>query len=295
MIDSLHGFVSATDHPDQSGKIGRMKKFTLALALGVGFVLSQTGPAVRAAAIAASGTPSSTTPVVQSLPPVSLSASTFASEFTPATPISSGTFSFLNTNNAGFVESQVFSGTGSFAGLYAYAYQFGVNNVNDTSTNQPTAVNSASMLFNSTPTAAMLVPGGTPSATYVINGAVGGLNVPQAAPGYSTTIPSTITWMPGTNTGSLTFQYLNPTTNTGPLGAGSTGETIVVLTTQAPGQKQYVSVQNPEPQNGYPQVDAPSPGPIQAAAPEPATILGWAGVIGALAVARRIRRGRHTA
>ena len=37
------------------------------------------------------------------------------------------------------------------AGTYAYAYQFGVNNVMDTSIQQPTSVNSASMLFNATP------------------------------------------------------------------------------------------------------------------------------------------------
>ena len=54
----------------------------------------------------------------------------------------------MNTPNAGVVESQVFTGTGAAAGLYAYAYQFGVNNVNDTSVNQPTSVNSASELFN---------------------------------------------------------------------------------------------------------------------------------------------------
>jgi len=260
-----------------------MKKLPFALALGAGLALGVAAPSARASAI------------VQSLPPASLSASTFGSEFTPVTPVSSGTYSFLNTNNAGVVESQVFQGTGTFGGLYAYAYQFGVNNVNDTANNQPTSVNSASMLFNATPTAAALIPGGMPSATYVINGAVGSLNVPQAAPGYAVQVPSTITWIPGTNTGSLTFQYLNPTTNTGPLAAGATGETIVVLSTQAPGQKQYMSIQNPEPQNGYPQVDAPTPGPIQAAAPEPATILAWAGVIGALAVARRVRRGRQSA
>jgi hypothetical protein len=281
MIDSLLGFVSVTDRSDQPWKIARMKKISFALALAAGLAVSMAGPSARA------------NPIVQSLPPADLSASTFASEFTPVTPVSSGTYSFLNTNNAGVVQSQAFQGKDSFAGLYAYAYQFGVNNVSDTSNNQPTSVNSASMLFNATPTAATLVAGGTASPTYVINGAVGGLNVPQAAPGISVQVPSTITWLPGTTTGSLTFQYLNPTSNTGPLAAGATGETIVVLSSQAPGQKQYMSLQNPEPQTGYPQVNAPTPGPIQAAAPEPATILAWAGMIGAIAVARSVRRSRQ--
>jgi hypothetical protein len=270
-----------------------MKKFTFALALGAGFVLSLAGPSVHAAPIVATGT--TTSPIVQSLPPVSLSASTFASDFSPVTTVSSGTYSFYNTPNAGVVESQVFQGTNSFAGLYAYAYQFGVNNTNDSTTNQPTSVNSASMLFNATPTVATLVPGGSPAATYVINGAVGGLNVPKAAPGAVVQVPSTITWVPGMTTGSLTFQYLNPTTNTGPLGAGATGETIVILSTQKPGPNQYVSIQNPEPQNGYPQVYAPTAGIIQAAAPEPTTILAWTGVIGALALARSVRRRREAA
>jgi len=268
-----------------------MKKFTFALALGAGLVLSLAGPSARASGIV-------------SLPPANLSASTFNSEFTPdlATPVSSETYSFVNTPGAGFVQSQVFQGTGNLTGLYAYAYQFGVYNVKDASINEPTSVNSASTLFNATPTAASLIPGGSPSATYVISGAVGGLNAALAAPGSSVLVPSTITWLPGATmgsgatTGSLTFQYLNPTTNTGPLAAGTTGETIVVLSAQAPGQQQYMSIQNPEPQTGIdPQVYAPSTEPIQAAAPEPATILAWAGVIGALAVARRVRRGRQAA
>jgi hypothetical protein len=294
MIDSLLAFVRVTDHFDQPWKIARMKKYTFALALGAGLVLSLAGPSARAAAM------QSSVAAVQSLPPVSLSASTFASDFSavPGT-FSSGTYSFLNSPTTGVVESQVFQANPnipSLAGLYAYAYQFGVNNASGTSTNPASSgVNSAAMLFNATPTTATLVSGGAPSATYVVNGVVGQLNVPQAAPGYSPQVPSTITWIPGTNTGSLTFQYLNPTTNTGPLAAGATGETIIVLSTQSPGPQQYVSIQNPEPQTSYPQVDAPTTGPIEAAAPEPATILAWAGVIGALAVARRIRRGRQPA
>jgi hypothetical protein len=209
--------------------------------------------------------------------------------------MSSSSYAFLNTPNAGVVESQVFAGNGSFAGLYAYAYQFGVNAVNDSSTNQATSVNSASMLFPATPIAAILNPGSAASATYVVNGVVGGLNVPQAAPNNVIQVPSSISWIPGTNTGSLTFQYLNPTTNTGPLAAGATGETIIVLSHQAPGKQQYVSIQNPEPQTTYPTVDAPTPGPIAAAAPEPATILAWTGVLGALALARRVRRSRAAA
>ena len=55
----------------------------------------------------------------------------------------------------------------------------------------------------------------------------------MAAAGQGVQTPSTIAWQPGTSTGSLTFQYLNPTTGTGPLAAGATSGTIVVLSTQA--------------------------------------------------------------
>ncbi|HKI20821.1 MAG TPA: hypothetical protein VKA15_23215, partial [Isosphaeraceae bacterium] len=125
-----------------------MKKITFALALGAGLVLSLAGPSARADAMMSS----TSAPIVQSLPPMNLPASTFSTDFTPVTAVASGTYSFYNTSNAGVVESQVFAGSGSFTGLYAYAYQFGVNPVNDNSTNQPTSVNSASMLFNATPT-----------------------------------------------------------------------------------------------------------------------------------------------
>jgi hypothetical protein len=182
----------------------------------------------------------------------------------------------------------------TLAGLFAYAYQFGVNKVVDTSTNQPASVNSASMLFGATPTMTHQLVPGVNSATYVVSdGQVGGINVPQAAPGSVIQTPSSIAWLPGTTTGSLTFQYLNPNTNTGPLGAGANSGTIVVISTQ-PLSQQYVSIQNPEPQTTYPKAYSPSGGPIeQIPAPEPATVLAWASVLAALAVGHRFRRSRN--
>ena len=78
---------------------------------------------------------------------------------------------------------------------------------------------------------------------------------------------------------------------------GINSGTIVVLSTQAPASSQlYVSLQSPDPQNGYPQVYSPQNGTIdQVPAPEPAAIIGWAGVIGAVVLARRIRRSRRAA
>ena len=78
-----------------------------------------------------------------------------------------------------------------------------------------------------------------------------------------------------------------------PLLGPVTSATIIILSTQAPStQNVFVSLQNPEPQNGYPVVYSPTNGIDQAAAPEPATVLGWTTVIAALAVGHRFRRNQ---
>ena len=110
-----------TNHPDQPWKIARMNKFTYALALGAGLVLSLAAPTVHA------------DPIVQALSPASLSAAEFNADFTPTTGVLTNSYTFMNTPTTGVVESQVFQGTGMYAGLTAYAYQFGVNNVADSS------------------------------------------------------------------------------------------------------------------------------------------------------------------
>jgi hypothetical protein len=262
-----------------------MNKFTSAIALGAGLVLSLAAPNVHA------------DPIVQSLTTANLSASQFDSLFTPVTTVLSQSYSFENTGTAGVVQSQVFQGTGAEQGVYAYAYQFKVNNATDATTGEPTSVNSVSMLFNATPVATNLAGTGSstsPAAFVVTNGAIGSLSAPVAASGSGIQTPSQIVWQPGTTTGSLTFQYLNPATGTGPLASGATSGTIVVLSTQAYSQQNvFVSLQNPEPQNGYPVAWSPTTGPIEEVpAPEPATVLAWASVIGALAVGQRFRRGR---
>jgi hypothetical protein len=204
-------------------------------------------------------------------------------------------YQFQNTPVSGVVESQVFSGSGTATGLYAYAYQFGVNNVQDT-TGQPTFVNSASMIFNATPVGTNFA--GTPNAfAYnITSGQVGGLDLPQAASGNLVATPTSIAWYPGTKTGSVTFQYLDPTKDTGPLPAGSKSGTVVLISTQ-PFTQQYVSLQNPNPQTGLPPVAySPQMGTISPVpAPEPTTILAWTGMIGALALVHRARSSRRSA
>src|ERR1017187_5344102 len=151
---SLLGFVCATDLPDQPWKIARMNKITYALALGAGLVLSLASPNAQA------------DPIVQTLTPTPMSASQFNSLYTPSTTVLTAGYDFMNTPNAGVVESQVFTGIGTAAGTYAYAYQFGVNSAVDTSIQQLTSVNSASMLFNATPTGTDFTHTGTNTYAY---------------------------------------------------------------------------------------------------------------------------------
>ncbi len=262
-----------------------MNKLTFALALGAGLVLSLASPSVHA------------TPIVQQLATPTMTSADFNSLFQPipgVAPILSS-YQFLNTPSTGMVDSQVFQGTGAAAGLYAYAYQIAVNNVTDLN-GQTTSVNSASLTFNSTPTPASFTTGGTSSAIYVVkDGQVGGINLPQAAPGSVIQAPTSVAWMPGSKTGALTFQYLDATQNTGPLQAGANSATIVVLTNQ-PYTTQPVSLQNANPEITYAQAYSAHGGVIQEVpVPEPATALAWAGMIGAVALVRHVRRNRQAA
>lgn len=259
-----------------------MNKISYALALGAGLALAQAASAA---------------PIVQQLDSPELSASTFNSLFKPiadAPPITAG-YQFMHTPITGVVQSQVFEGTGAAAGLYAYAYQFGVNNVADAD-GQSTSVNSASLTFNSTPRPAELLGAGGPnSAVYVVkDGQVGSMGLPAAAPGSVIQAPASIAWLPGDKTGALTFQYMDPTAKSDPLGAGATSGTIIVLTTEKWTNKP-VSLQNANPQITYPSAYSSEGGPIQQVpVPEPAAVLGWAGVLAAVAIAKA-RRSRRAA
>jgi hypothetical protein len=279
-------FVGEMDLLDQPWKIARMNKFSLALALGAGLVLCLAGPSADAA------------PIVQNLAAPEMTSAQFNSLFTPVPGVSplTSSYQFMGTPATGLVESQVFQGQGAAAGLYAYGYQIAVNNVSD-GNGQPTSVNSAALQFNATPVAANFTdPNGTKAATYIVkDGPVGGLNLPQAASGDVIQSPTSVAWLPGTKTGALTFQYLDATKNTGPLQAGATSATIVVLTNQ-PYTTQPVSLQNANPQITYPTAYSAQGGDIhQVPVPEPSTVLAWAGMIGAVALVRQIRKGRMAA
>src|SRR5271155_3241353 len=84
-IDSLPRFVRVANCPDQPWKIARMNKFTFALALGAGLVLSLAATNAQA------------DPIVQTLTPATLSSVTFKSLYAPDTTVLTQPFSFMNT------------------------------------------------------------------------------------------------------------------------------------------------------------------------------------------------------
>ena len=255
-----------------------MKTFTKTLALATGLTLGLAAPFVRADAI----TPLTT----ENLP-----SATFNSLFQPISgdSVISSPFTYQGSPASGNVVSQVFQGTGPAAGQYAYAYQYDLNNVTD-SDNSPVDLKGTSWKFNSTPTLTDLAGTGTKVGAYTItDGAIGGIGAP------GTQKPTELDWEPKTSSGSLLATYFDKNQGIPALQAGNNSATFVVLTNQAPTQK-FVSIMasNPiDPSSSLTSAYSPVNGLIEPApVPEPATILAWAGMMGAIALVRRVRKGR---
>lgn len=232
---------------------------------------------------------------IQSLDPTNLSASTFNQDFQPIAGDSAqmSAVQFQGAAASGVMESQVFAGTGNYQGLYAYAYQIAVNANGVTSTGDPAHIDSASYYFNATPVATNLTGSGSSLSYLVTNGQVGGLNLPTttgSGGGYQS--PTELSWQANGTTGVLRAQFENAATQTPTLSAGANSATFVVISTQPPTQV-YVNLQSADPQVNLPSVYAPQTGTIQPIpAPEPATVLAWAGVAGGVALVRRVRKQR---
>src|SRR5438309_1915629 len=94
-----------------------MNKITLALVLGTGLTVNLAAPSPRVEASS-----------IQTINTPTLSAATFNQNFTPYNNAVLSPFRFAGaTTDSGLIESQVFKGTGQYAGTYAYAYQVQVN------------------------------------------------------------------------------------------------------------------------------------------------------------------------
>lgn len=262
-----------------------MKTSRIATAMTLGLALAVAGP-IQTQAGAIGGGAST----IQTLATPVMSSSQFNQLFSPidTAPVLNSSYQYLGAPVSGTVSSQVFQGSGSAEGLYAYAYQVAVNSGSDTTLH----TDSVSFQFNATPVGTDLTNLGTNTYAYVINdGPVGGLGQPVASPGQSIADPSTLSWQPNGTTGTLRAQYVEPITQTQPLLSGATSSVFVVMTSY-PFTTQFVNLQSSNPTTGpYTQVYAATGGNIEPVpVPEPATILSWAGVIGGLLAARRYRR-----
>jgi hypothetical protein len=254
-----------------------MNKLTLALVLGAGLTLSLAGPGRPADAAA-----------IQTITPESISASTFNQFFTPFNTAVLSPYQFDGaTGPSGLIESQVFQGTGQYAGTFAYAYQVAAN-ANDGS-GAPSGVDSTAMKFNATPLASDLTNSGKPTFAYVVqNGQIGGLDLSGSQ------APTTLSWQANQSSGIIRAQYVDPASQTQPLSPGSNSATFVLLTTQMPAStKPSVNVGGDAATTTVPVAYSASAGSIEPIpVPEPATILAWAGMAGAVALVRRFRKAR---
>ena len=262
-----------------------MNKFTLAFALGTGLTLSLAAPPVKAA------------PIIESLSPQEVSSATFNSLFQAVdnAPVLTQSISLANKEGtgqtAGTISSEVFQGTGAAAGLYAYAYQLSVApTALDSANSSPMHLDGTSFIFNGNPTKTSVL--GPDSSTFLVkDGTIGGLSpLPNGV------TPNSLSFQvdgdPNKLTGSLRANFVDPKTGVPPLNPGDNSATFVVISSQ-PFAQSFVNVTSSTPQVGaltavYAADGVVSPVP----APEPTTILAWAGMAGALALVRRVRKSR---
>jgi hypothetical protein len=262
-----------------------MNKFMLAFALGTGLTLSLAAPSAQA------------DPMIQTLMPDTVSASTFNSLFQPITnaPALSQPFQLANAGGdgqtAGTINSEVFQGTGAAQGLYAYAYQVAVlPSAIDSTNSSPMHVDGTSFLFNGNPISTSVL-GPNSSSFLVSDGTIGGLT-----PLANGIVPNSLSFQvngSGTSaTGTLRSNFVNPANDVAPLNPGDNSATFVVISNQ-PFSQSFVNVTSATPQTGaLTAVYAPDGTVYPSPVPEPSTILAWAGMAGAVVLVRHVRKTR---
>lgn len=265
-----------------------MSKFSTAFALGIGLAVSlAASPTVLADKI------------IQPLAPQDMTASQFNELFKPLdnTPALTSNYQFMDSSSpSGVIRSQVFQGQAGTAaeGLYAYGYQLGV--AAPAAGSDPQHLDSVSFRYGDTPQGVDLLNTGTDTYTYAIkDGSIGSLVLPQTADGSPVRLAS-VSWQPGDTFGILRGQFVDPSTNTPPLDAGSDSATFIVLSKHL-FNTQYVNFQSDMPTTGDPaSVYAATGGEIRPVPiPEPATFLAWSGMGAALLLVRRVRKVRAAA
>jgi len=261
-----------------------MNKLIRPLALAAGLTLGLAASYARA-------------DTIQSLNIADLSASQFNSDFKAIgdAPAITSPFTYAGSSGpSGTVTSQVFQGTGAEAGLFAYAFQYSLNNT--TSSAGPVDLRATATPFNSTPVGTDLTGTGTTNYVYAISdGKIGGLAAPTAGSGQGILQPTSVLWSPNSTTGSLLTTYFDPSNGIASLKAGATSATFVVLSSQ-PFTKGNVAILGSAPIDPGSQLTTTyttTPGSVDPIpVPEPATVLAWTGMLGAVALVRRVRKNR---
>jgi len=255
-----------------------MNKITLALVLGTGLTSGLTAPRAHAA-------PTD----IQTLGTETISAGKFNGLFNPYNTAILSPFRFDGSQtDSGLIESQVFKGADGTAaqGLFAYAYQVAVSPASADKTVEPGHVDSVSFKYNGTTAGT-----GTNAHGFIINdGKVGGLDLA------GTQVPVALSLQPGHTTNFIRAQYVDPASS-GPIGAGANSATFVLLSKEMPADvKPSVNVGGGAATTTVPVAYAANAGAIEPVpVPEPATLLAWAGMAGAVALVRRIRKSRQSA
>lgn len=276
-------------------------RIALSLPLGLAAANVASAQAVDATTTSAevikTAAPIQATPVIQKLSTPELTAKQFETLFKKldSAPAISSDVDFFNSPVAGTLRSQVFQGAEgtAAAGLYAYAYQLTVNDAKN-NVGEPVHVDSASWQFNATPAGTDFTGAGEASYAYSIkDGPVGNLLDP-AAGGAAIRTPASLSWTPGEKIGTIRADYVDPSSQSGPLASGDKSASFVVISKQPwSDQFQYAGVLSSNPQEGAPAVYSASGGPISPVpVPEPATLLAWAGMAGAALLVRRVRKAR---
>ena len=131
------------------------------------------------------------------------------------------------------------------------------------------------------------------------------MSLPQAAPGGVIQTPTELSWQATPKTGDVRAKFEDQASASPPLTPGANSATFIILSKVAPQTQEFVNLQSSDPQapnfsnpNGNPftTVYAPTGGTIlQVPIPEPATLLAWAGMAGAVALVRRVRKSRAEA
>jgi hypothetical protein len=270
-----------------------MNKLTLALALGTGLSL---GSAFTTPAVA------DTIKTNQTLPTAELSAGRFNELFKPIdnAPAMSATYQFLGSPVSGTVRSQVFAGTGAAEGKYAYAYQVSVNDVKSEA-GDSVYVDSLSYKFNDTPLATDYA-GGDPVYAYTVSGGqIGGLLGQESGTSEALQKPASVSWIANEVSGALRVHFVDPTRRPPPLDAGTESAAFVVIS-DAPlpssVAKEFVNVQSDSPTAGEPtrrSTRRAAATSRRCPCPSPARSWPGPGMIGALALVRRVRKNRPSA